>query len=475
MCRKLICLFTFIVVLGTAGNASAGLVGYWRLDEGSGTIAYDSSGNGHDGELIGNPEWVTGYFGEALQFAGSLDKVDVPYSAELNPENEFTVSVWVNLDPGGSGYRSPVTSRNDFPTAGYIIYCTPANTWEFWTGTEAGAWDGAGSPPVALGEWTLVTATYSDGEKKLYVNGELAGESSATMPPNTAQVLRIGAGASEGDGNYFFAGTIHDVRIYDHALTEAEIIKLAALPKARKPNPEDGAIHTETWISLGWKAGDFAVSHDVYMGDNFDDVNDGTGDTFRGNQDLTYSVAGFSGYPYPDGLVPGTTYYWRIDEVNDADPNSPWKGDVWSFMVPSNKAIDPVPGDGSRFLAADATTLSWTAGFKAGLHIVYFGDDFDTVAGDSGGMPGGASYTTDPLEFDKTYYWRVDEFDEDAVTHTGDVWSFRTRPEILISDPNLVGWWKLDEGMGDIVLDWSGHDNHGTLTNGPLCRIVYTR
>ena len=77
MCRKLICLLTFIVVLGTAGNASAGLVGYWRLDEGSGTIAYDSSGNGHDGELIGNPEWVTGYFGGGLEFAGSPDKVDV--------------------------------------------------------------------------------------------------------------------------------------------------------------------------------------------------------------------------------------------------------------------------------------------------------------------------------------------------------------------------------------------------------------
>ncbi|HUV63700.1 MAG TPA: hypothetical protein VMW24_07365 [Sedimentisphaerales bacterium] len=37
------------------------------------------------------------------------------------------------------------------------------------------------------------------------------------------------------------------------------------------------------------------------------------------------------GGPYPSGLVAGTTYYWRIDEVNDADPNSPWKGPVWSF------------------------------------------------------------------------------------------------------------------------------------------------
>jgi len=238
--------------------------------------------------------------------------------------------------------------------------------------------------------------------------------------------------------------------------------------RAVDPTPADGALHADTWVSLNWKAGDFAVSHDIYLGDNFDDVNDGTGDTFRGNQGTTYFVAGFAGFSYPDGLVPGTTYYWRIDEVNDADPNSPWKGNIWSFTVPPRKAYDPVPSDGSKFLAADATTLSWTGGFGAKLHIVYFGDNFDTVANAIGGLQqSAATYTTGPLELDKTYYWRVDEF-EAPTTHKGDVWSFSTRPEITISDPNLVGWWKLDEGIGGTVLDWSGHDNHGTLANGPI-------
>ncbi|MHC4324715.1 MAG: hypothetical protein ACYSUX_10620, partial [Planctomycetota bacterium] len=84
--------------------------------------------------------------------------------------------------------------------------------------------------------------------------------------------------------------------------------------KASNPGPEDGAMLVETWVSLSWLPGAFAASHDVYLGDNFDEVNDGTGDTFRGNQALEslYFVAGFTGYDYPDGLVPGTTYYWRI-------------------------------------------------------------------------------------------------------------------------------------------------------------------
>ncbi|MBN2595075.1 MAG: hypothetical protein JXA81_16340, partial [Sedimentisphaerales bacterium] len=99
-------------------------------------------------------------------------------------------------------------------------------------------------------------------------------------------------------------------------------------PLARSPNPADSTLITQTWVALSWQAGDLAVSHDVYLGDNFDEVNEGIheSETFRGNQSLTEIYAGFVGYPYPDGLVPGTTYYWRIDGINEADPNSPWKG-----------------------------------------------------------------------------------------------------------------------------------------------------
>jgi hypothetical protein len=89
------------------------------------------------------------------------------------------------------------------------------------------------------------------------------------------------------------------------------------LEMARSPEPADAALLADTWVTLGWRPGDFAVSHDVYIGDNFDDVDNGTGDTFQGNQTESFIVVGFPGFAYPDGLVPGTTYYWRIDEVND--------------------------------------------------------------------------------------------------------------------------------------------------------------
>lgn len=212
-------------------------------------------------------------------------------------------------------------------------------------------------------------------------------------------------------------------RIYFGAETLSQRLELATAP-----SPEDGALLAETWVGLTWMPSDFAVSHDVYLGDNFDDVNNGLGDTFRTNQKNTDFVVGFPGYPYPDGLVPGTTYYWRIDEVNEADPNSPWKGPVWSFTVPPRNAYAPNPPDGDKFVDPEAV-LSWKPGLGAKLHTVHFGDNFDDVNNAGPGAPQSlTTYKPGTLERKKTYYWRVDEFDG-ATTRTGDVWSFTVARE----------------------------------------------
>ena len=199
-------------------------------------------------------------------------------------------------------------------------------------------------------------------------------------------------------------------------------------PIARSPDPKDGALHEDTWITLSWKAGPFAASHDIYMGDDYQAVDEATRDSdlFRGNQGATFFVAGFPGFAYPDGLVPGTTYYWRIDEVNAPPDETVFKGEVWSFSIPPKTAYNPDPVDGAESVGPDDVTLSWTPGYGSKLHTVYFGDDFDTVNDAVGGPPSGLStYKPGPLELEKVYYWRVDEFDAIA-TYKGDVWSFST-------------------------------------------------
>jgi hypothetical protein len=204
--------------------------------------------------------------------------------------------------------------------------------------------------------------------------------------------------------------------------------------KASNPSPKNGALYPETWVNLSWWPGPLAVSHDIYIGDNFDDVNAGVEGTFVGNQTDTFLVVGFPGFPYPDGLVPGTTYYWRIDEVNDSEPNSPWKGSVWSFSIPPKTAYFPDPPDGALSVSVDVE-LRWTAGFGAKLHTVYFGDNFDDVNNATGGQTRGTTtYNPGHLTLARTYYWRVDEFDV-VETHKGRVWSFTTEGGVSNPQP----------------------------------------
>ncbi len=208
---------------------------------------------------------------------------------------------------------------------------------------------------------------------------------------------------------------------------EGDYVPLVS-PVAHDPDPADGSAHPDTWASLSWQPGNFAVTHDVYFGTSFDDVSTGAANAFYGNQPVTFFIVGFPGQPYPDGLVPGTTYYWRVDEVNQADPNSPWKGKVWSFLVPPKKAYAPNPPDAAKFLDMKVT-LTWKAGMGAKIHQVYFGDKLaDVEAGTGGtakGPSGAATYTPSGLQADKAYYWRIDEFDG-ATTYKGDVWVFTT-------------------------------------------------
>ena len=121
-------------------------------------------------------------------------------------------------------------------------------------------------------------------------------------------------------------------------------------------SPMSQSVLRQTWIQLRWEPGPGADSYDVYPGESFEDVNDGVNGTFLGNQTGTFLIAGFRGFPYPDGLVPGKTYYWRVDEINKSGANSPPKGEVRSLSIAPRAAFDPFPADGAHSRpAADPT------------------------------------------------------------------------------------------------------------------------
>jgi hypothetical protein len=347
--------------------------GAWKNDYGPGDGAWIDY-NYWDGDLPARSGKFKAYPSDATTFDYIYQILDETFIEGAT----YTLSVWVG---------------NAWPAEGY------ADGWGLYFTTEDYKTNLIEAHGLALsGDWEQIsleyTATAADAGK------------------------RIGIKMSGEEGESYIA--FEDVTLYGP-------------PKTRDPVPANGAMIKDTWVNLSWTPASFAVTNDVYLGDNFDDVSNGTGNTFRGSLEESFYFAGFAGGAYPDGLVNGVTYYWRIDGVNDANPNSPLKGDVWSFTVVPKTAYSPNPADGTEFVDLNVQ-LSWTAGFGAKLHTVYFGDDFDDVNNATGGTPSGlTTYAPGPLKMAKTYYWRVDE-SNGFETVKGQVWSFTT--EGAVSRPN---------------------------------------
>ncbi len=473
MFRRFICALTLILVLGITANTSADLIDHWRLDEGSGDIAVNSVAGGVDGTING-PTWASEPpRGVVLSFDGVDDVVTIVGYKGITGGASRSMCLWFKTDGAGTGPNG----------RGLFGWGTPSGAgvrWELAINMQgdprvpgalrinASSGTRTCQTVVTDSEWHHVAVTLDDDgsptseEMYVFLDGveEPYSQTNSGVAINTGSDadVRIGNGVRE-EQNGFFSGLIDDVRIYDHALTEAEILAAMAggtggYPFALSPDPADGALIEATWASLRWSAGDYAVSHDLYIGESFDDVNSGAEGTFVGSLGTTSQVVGFPGFPIPDGLQAGTTYYWRVDEVNDADPNSPWQGDIWSFSIPPKTAYNPDPADGAQFVDPNAV-FTWTGGYGSKLHTVYIGDSFDDVNSAAGGVPMGmASYDPGTLDREKVLYWRVDEFDG-AETHKGDVWSFTT--------PGAVGNPQPANGAADVqiieTLSWTPADN----------------
>ncbi len=433
--------FIFLLSLVLTSATEAELVGWWKFDEGSGTIAADSSGAGNDGTLEGNADWDIGNFGDAVLLDGS-SWVEISPAPWDTIERNVTVAFWAFGDDAMpvDNFVFAAYSADENPARQASAHIPWSNGQIYWdTGYDGSAYDRINKDlpsEYQKGQWVhfAFTKDVDAGEVKIFINGELFHSGTGmTRIMTGVNAFTIGVRATS-DRTIGYIGRIDDFRLYNQTLTEAEIIAVmegagTSFPLAMGPNPADGALINDAWVTLEWHAGDSAVSHDVYLGDDYDVVSNATTDSevFRGNQTSAFYVAGFPGYAYPDGFVPGTTYYWRIDEVNDANPDSPWKGSVWSFSLPPKTAYAPDPADGAEDVNPGSVTLSWTPGYGAILHTVYFGDNFDDVDNAAGGLPlGTATYSPNGLESEKVYYWRVDEFDA-AETHKGDIWSFTTQ------------------------------------------------
>jgi hypothetical protein len=426
--------FALLLSLFFTSSVKADLIGWWKFND----DFLDSSGLGNDGIPKGNPAFVEGNVGSGLELDGD-DYVVIDAVSDDFTDTDVTLSAWVKTSDRSADWFSCNASNY----GNQVRLCIEGGKFGFDTDSE----HALSTTTVSDGQWHLLTFVRNGNIGYTYVDGvmensyEPASNNASNYAGYTGDFIpsdlwSIGQEWDPWGPSDHLTGIVDDVRIYDRALLEPEILVIMEggeeYPYALDPYPADGSYFEDNWVNLTWRAGDFALSHDVYLGEDFDAVSAGTESTFHGNQTDTFYVAGVPGFAYPDGLVPGTTYYWRIDEVNDTEPNSPWKGEIWSFTVPPKIAYAPNPANGAESVEPNLE-LSWTAGFGGKLHTVYLGETFEEVDNAAGGSPqSDTTYTPGTLTMAKTYYWRVDEFDV-VETHKGNVWSFTT--EGAVSSP----------------------------------------
>jgi hypothetical protein len=214
-------------------------------------------------------------------------------------------------------------------------------------------------------------------------------------------------------------GDRDELSLFRRALSPAEVQQTLVVPpqlKAFAPDPADGA--QLVMSLLRWLAGDTAVLHKVYLGTSVE----------LGEADLVALLQTVTMYWHSSPLVPGQTYYWRVDEVEE-DGVTIHQGDVWSFTVAVLAASSPQPYDGARWIDVNAD-LGWTPGRMTLSHDVYFSTDRAAVEARDPSVFLGNQFPTfyEPgtLTENTTYYWRVDERTEDDDVYEGPVWSFTT-------------------------------------------------
>jgi len=197
------------------------LVGYWKFDEGNGTSTYDASGNNNNGTLFNGPTWTTGKVGGALSFDGVNDYVGIPVSSSLNGLfTELTVVAWVKALGGDGNWRSVVEFGGGGAIRAHFYYSYIQRMYANWI-NESGASQGLdGQNALQLGNWYHFAWIYDGVKGKMYLNGTIDGQRSVSGKLDTTLGTYIGM---RQGSSLPFNGLIDEVRIYNRALSAAEI------------------------------------------------------------------------------------------------------------------------------------------------------------------------------------------------------------------------------------------------------------
>ncbi len=282
-------------------STSAGNRVFLRLDETSGAIAYDSSGNGWNGTLVNSPAWSAARLNNGLTLASASSQHATLPASVVSGLNDFTFSVWVRLNTQATWARV-----FDFGTgtSNYLFLTTrtsSSNLPRFAIKTSAASAEQVINSSVVLstGVWTHVAVTLSGTTGTLYLNGVAVGSNSAMSltPGALGATTQNYLGRSQFSSDPYLNGSVDEFQIFARALTAAEISTLAAPPSAPAGL---SATAGEAQVALSWSAVSGATSYSVKRA------------SVSGGPYATVAT-GLTATAHTDtGLVNGTTYYYIV-------------------------------------------------------------------------------------------------------------------------------------------------------------------
>ncbi len=461
MCRSRATLISLLLVLALPASAQKipddpNLIGRWTLDDGSGTVAKESTGKGLDGTVFGDPIWdPAGINGGCLLFDGVDDYIFIDGRWKLP---EYTMSVWFRCDSTAATARDILSAYERGVQHGILVELRADGTLRFLNrfplGTSGGR-EANSTLPTSYrdGQWHHVAVTRAKPEITLYVDGVRVASNTDTSSFDPTDYFSLCVGQLDNERGYvaptarLWLGAIDDICIYNRALTPAELKPLGFRGKAHSPTPAIGAVGVNVQL-MQWKPGTDALFHNVYFGTTPE----------LGPANLMGNKLTAPAYWHLPGLEPGITYYWRVDEILAA--GTTFAGNLWQFTAEPLTAYVPKPVDGAKGIFP-APSLSWIPGKATVQHQVFFSSNLAEVessaaAADKGKMSD-TKFSPGVLRSSTTYYWRVDEIKVDNTVSKGQVWSFVTADGAA---QKVVRQWWTGITTGSAIADLTSSPNY---------------
>jgi hypothetical protein len=297
----------------------SGIVGCWRMEEGSGAKLIDGSGLGNDANIVGSPSWVVGARGGlALQLDGSTQFASVPDS---NSVNYITLVAWVK--PGKIANQEVMTKVSG--SSGYALSLASSGLVNFILGDGSKTYKVASTNTYLKdGSWTQIVGTFDGTTMTIYKDGQPESSLLLTGAPKIidySSKTDMGIGGTNTGGNLLM-GAIDDLRIYDHALSATEVSTLFGAPTSVNLASFNGAA-AGNMAHLNWQT---ATEEDL-VGFNLYRSATPSGKAVKINSEPIPAkkpgqLSGAS-YEFADPVTSGPTYYYRLELVKT---NGNWPG-----------------------------------------------------------------------------------------------------------------------------------------------------